>query len=1270
MKYHRHAEEHFTNRHGNGFALVATILLMVLLAIITVGTLSLSVVTIRSSNQDSAQAMAKANARLALMIAIGELQKEMGPDMRISAQSAILDSDPNTSEINGIEQSRWMASYHSWGNWLNDTYTLPGSTNTLSIQDTYNRGREPMFRRWLLSLPENKKSDINAPASISDWNDTNSVIMVGDGTLGPAATSNPDQKTRAYLLKVNETGRYAWWIAPENHKAKANLATQTRSLALDEWEVSAGNTGEVGVSALNGFGSMEDYPEEAEKLHSQNSMQLLSDVTNENAKQKFFDLTTSSTGLLTNVRTGGLKKDLSLLFEKNGSELPEPYLFNEASDLQEPSIRPMSPEIANLPQIRGRHFQSWTNMRHFYRMYRSDTDATHSAADTARRNFTPATVTTANRDGGTGGLNRLTWSSSDVRTELVSSCNIGYLSNFYYRWMGANSYWRRPVMTKLTYLYSTLVIPNAPPTPPNPQTYNCRIAHTPVLTYWNPYNISLRIPSAHLGVSMGAYNSWPMHAERYLGNTYLNTGGLSGTLGRGLLSSLDGSDIVFKPGEFIQFSPRQMTGAAGTSQRIYLYPGFDPQAYGGLSSQIEASANPANNRGFALTFGNTIGILNINEGNTPGSVTYGQFWTMDYFTNSGQSIGLPGAYQNDWFKVAQLPTPITPSPRGAYVTAGPVTYPQNIIRWNYSDPNPTPFAYAQMVMKSNSTINYDTVNWSRDWRGRNWIYSPSHYYGSGLYASENDTLLHTQRLENPYVINFGEVRGQIDLARVVNHHPSDSSKPFLGSGSNPYEKINRAPAIELPTAPITSLAGFSGMRINPGWTQARSNFPHLFLQGATGSNISWSLYSAEHKVVAYQSGVTGPGIGNSFMHPMLNRNSVYRFVDNSISQDPNANRLNWAVTVPIDTKAYCDYWDHVFLLNDALWDEYFLSSLARQSRDTDASVTANIMIDRMLDGTPLPNSRYLYSDNGLSKAKVAGDLKGADGYLKTANHLLVDGMFNVNSTSVDAWHALFSGIRERKLVRRNGSQLQQIATPADKKIAISRFNTAVFSEESSDPEYGVEDGSDNVWSDVRFLSDTQLRRLAEECVKQVKRRGPFLNFSEFINRRLSNDDLGTMGALQSAIDYDDENPDPESINYKFKNGGDIMMTESDLGTNDFGTPEAAEGSRFAGIPGYVIQSDLLKPIANTLSVRDDTFTIRAYGESRDSSGKVLARAWCEAIVQRGSSYVDSSNENHEPSRISNTDGSFDENTEITITNRSYGRKFHITNFRWIHPSEI
>lgn len=107
----------------NGFALVVTLSLMILLTLIAVGLLSLSAVSLRSSSQGNAQAEAQANARLALMMALGELQKEMGPDMRVSAESALFDSDKDTEAIDGVAQSHWLASYDAWGDWLNASYT-------------------------------------------------------------------------------------------------------------------------------------------------------------------------------------------------------------------------------------------------------------------------------------------------------------------------------------------------------------------------------------------------------------------------------------------------------------------------------------------------------------------------------------------------------------------------------------------------------------------------------------------------------------------------------------------------------------------------------------------------------------------------------------------------------------------------------------------------------------------------------------------------------------------------------------------------------------------------------------------------------------------------------------------------------------------------------------------------------------------------------------------------------------------------------------------
>jgi hypothetical protein len=542
-----------------------------------------------------------------------------------------------------------------------------------------------------------------------------------------------------------------------------------------------------------------------------------------------------------------------------------------------------------------------------------------------------------------------------------------------------------------------------------------------------------------------------------------------------------------------------------------------------------------------------------------------------------------------------------------------------------------------------------------------------------MYISEDNTTAHTQRVENPYVMNFGPM-SMAEMGKVVFH---DKEKAFLGSGTAPFEKVSSVPALELPTAPAGSLAGFSGMRINPGWAKPSAMNSELSVEGTGGNNTSRaSLFYALAKTMAYQSGVTGPGIGNSFLHPMIQSTEIYRYFNNSVSMDP----VNRGIPLVIanngkgnDNKVFSDFWDHAFLLNDALWDDYFVSSLADQTRPgASGAISLSENLQRLVERKDLINSRYVYESGGKSVAQAKADMEAADGYLKAARHLMVDGIFNVNSTSSAAWFALFAGIRERDLVYRdNSGSLRTVSIPLGKRIALSRFGTETSDKEMDDPEHGVvmPDGS-NGWSGVRFLDDNQLRILAEECVKQVKRRGPFLNFSEFINRRLSDDELGHMGALQAAIDYDDQSPDSDSINGRFKNGQDYMMKASDLGNHDFATPEAAEGSRFAGIPGYVIQSDLLRPIGNSLTVRDDTFRIRAYGDAVDVGGKIIARAWCEAVVQRLPEYLDPANDPSVPARVMTADGTFTDNSEITATNRLFGRKFQIESFRWLSSSEI
>lgn len=1233
---------------GSGFALVATISILVLLTIIAVGMLTLSSLTLKTDSNQSAQNEAKANARMALMIAIGELQKEMGPDMRVSAEAAIFDTNPLTQTADGVRQPHWLSSYDSWGTWLNASYIHPETGETLGIRDTYTPKREKMFRRWLLSLPEGMATDANAPISTLGWDDNNSVILVGEGSLGDTANSNPEKVTRAYRVMVgrdeNEndaldvpeiTGSHAWWIGPENHKARIDLAKQSRVLENDEWETAQGNTAEVGAGALQGLGAIDSDSNLSAKLMTAKSLELAG-VGTEIVGSYFFDLTALSRGVLASVRTGHLKKDLSLLFEMDKASLPDSYRLDDG-DTREPSIRPMSPEIQNLAVLKERHFAPWTRMRHFYRMYRRDSDAL--APDWGSR--------------GTEGSPGLQWTGAKPWTD----CN---LALYFSPSEGKDTYTRFPIMTSLTYVLSLRAEPTG-----RPDWYNLRYVASPICVYWNPYNVELRVPNEKFAMRSYLAQVHTMDGQFYLGNNWNKEVALRFDDDYARMMSGTGGDIVFKPGEFRIFSPT-VRSLQGKNIKLDMLPGFDPQAFGGLLDHL-GQFTPAQNPKFQMRFSNRINRwkFNFRAGNTPASLVMTHYWSPIGTNSGGNYTIMPYNHHVDWFQTEQLYTSFSPPGN-----PDPFVYDGNLL----------PVAYFQLALKGIHDHDYPSINWEKDWRCRNWIQAPPFYHGKGLYISEDDIIAHTQRVDSPFELRFGPLLGAGKDVEDIIQHIGDSA--MLGVS----ERVTAVPSLELPTAPISNLAGFAGMTIDPGWVSIYSlNDPDWKRGTAPAPNNDSSgnsLHRAESKAWAYQSGVTGPGIGNSFLHPMIPRTGVYQYLNNSISMDmknvledlehiPNAHTRYTAV----DTKAYCDYWDHVFLLNDALWDDYFVSSLADQTRDgASNSNHLDENIKNLTEGFPLANSRYASHLNGRSADEVELDLKGAEGYLKAASYVMVDGMFNVNSTSVDAWQALFSGIRERKIVYRNKDGiLNTVSVPSGKRIAISRFNTATTDQESIDPEFGISrDDGMQAWSGVRFLDDNQLRKLAEECVKQVKQRGPFLNFSEFVNRRLSDDDLGTMGALQSAIDYDDESPEIGSINYGFKSHSDFMLEGDDLGTHAFQTPEAAVGSRFAGIPGYVIQSDILKPIANTLSVRDDTFRIRAYGDSLDENGKVLARAWCEAIVQRLPEYADGSNEPAVPARTMSANGNFSkiDDGALTTTNRLFGRKFELVSFRWLNSTEI
>jgi hypothetical protein len=192
----------------------------------------------------------------------------------------------------------------------------------------------------------------------------------------------------------------------------------------------------------------------------------------------------------------------------------------------------------------------------------------------------------------------------------------------------------------------------------------------------------------------------------------------------------------------------------------------------------------------------------------------------------------------------------------------------------------------------------------------------------------------------------------------------------------------------------------------------------------------------------------------------------------------------------------------------------------------------------------------------------------------------------------------------------------------------------------------------NQWTGRRELTGEEIDALAEAIVREVRRRGPFLCLGDFVNRRVGKDkDLARAGAIQSALDAKSVD-----INKAFNSG---TRSVSSAVSNRFAFPEAEEGPMAFGSPGIVKQADILTPIAPVLSVRSDSFIIRAYGESVDKNGKVLARAWCEAVVERDRNYVD-------PSESAET---LPASLKVEV-NKTFGRRYEISSFRWLHPEEI
>ena len=325
--------------------------------------------------------------------------------------------------------------------------------------------------------------------------------------------------------------------------------------------------------------------------------------------------------------------------------------------------------------------------------------------------------------------------------------------------------------------------------------------------------------------------------------------------------------------------------------------------------------------------------------------------------------------------------------------------------------------------------------------------------------------------------------------------------------------------------------------------------------------------------------------------------------------------------------------DLSYKLNDALWDDYFFSA-----REEDGTKDA---------AAPTRLAEYTEAGQGVSY-----------GFRESARSLMIDGPFNINSTSVGAWKALLSSFEQSTVIRQDGTE----DTPSDHSSAFTRIDYPY--EGPVDVSGGSTDKKESYlgyrslrWDEDEDLDEIQL--LAEKIVEEVKLRGPFSSVAEFVNRMPNKDApadrppeeslnaFRLRGALSAAIEKAD-------INSGFKDDPSFETTPSGAFGID---PEAEQGWRAENLPGWLSQADILSRVGNVLTARSDSFTIYAYGESINPVNGEVSSRQCKMVVQRIPSYVDS-------------DGNVAETPldSLNAENETFGRRFVVLSFEWVEPS--
>lgn len=1185
-------------------------LMMVILMVLGLGLLSLSSIELRRSLREEQLAVARANARIALVQAIGQLQKSLGPDQRVSASAEILE--------NSVPNPHWTGVWRSTGPEGKSWFTrddLDGGLSDLRATRGFDPAKEAV--EWLVSGDR-------APGDAAAGKTVSLVAAAGGADKAPAVEV-------PLVETVNEagelTGHHAWWTGDLGVRANIGTTDPRAGLLADTALPADGGMFRVmssqaaDLAMMSGGAALEEG--EGKRLTSEETLALTS-AGPDWSRERAFDFTVQSRGVLADVANGGLKQDLTAYFASDGNVAAKNGLPGLTDDDLLVGDSPGGAGAASRHRTAGPRFgllRDWVK----------------SAAPFSGKGVEARLTEFA---GNVAGVSRAKALVNEQPVKLAGNKSAGL----------------QPILVEATNYSHLSTYPIAGTARPE---WQLRFHHYPRVVLWNPYNVELETERSVIMIQGNG------RQEMWTENVHLNTDGSVQRRSTSQWLSFEGgrsTSIIpqgpggyfdaagykdpyigsyyfslpktrFGPGECLVFSPAK--SAEYDAQSLYR-----SGSYNLLKNELSCEVSPDPSRSYYVSgsdIGGGVSFIPVSFWYAPTPA-----WSRNGrngVENQGDDIRAVLKHVGDASTITFEGFDALPqlTVLSASLQFGAGMEPR--IAWNKQEKMPIQLLTAQ-APKPTQVPNVRT----RDGIRLRWFREhPSNILGSGALSG-------TPHFEEALLANWNP------RASFILRSPWDNvggTLPATGTGGGPWffgaytrDLFDQAVSWD-DQVPVRKGGRYHG---NPFGPPQEGNGSYILFDVPREETGVVSLGQLQHAKLSELVWHPSYAVGNSLADPRLGTGGnagLNRTAARSRSRagqpfggfhedelgwsgdtQRSASRAEWATTarsilteVPAsDNLVY----DLSFEANRTLWDRFFLSSGS-------ASDKRRFLEDPVKN--PLPNGRMRLADAAASADRLA-DFHAA------AAELMVDGAFNVNSTRVEAWKALLASSRLAGYGSGEGTPFPRVlAAPGG---AWKNGDAA--------------DG-DKAWSGYRELTDEEIGRLAEAIVAEVKLRGPFLSLADFVNRRLAEDDTGRMGALQAAIERAGLNSGHNAA-YPLDNYKSLPDYNHPDNLRDPTRMEQTlkPSSKAWGAPSYLTQADLLQVLGPVLSARSDTFVIRAYGDAVDAAGNIQARAWCEATVQRMPEPLEPDESGLNP-RSAGQPGDF-------------GRRFIMTSFRWLRQGEI